>query len=56
MEVAFEEGAGILEVLFGVGFGCGDARKRVVEDADDPLPGVAESIGYVRGLLQMIKA
>ena len=37
LEVAFEEGAGVLEVLFGVGFGGGDARKRFVEDADDPL-------------------
>ena len=37
LEVAFEEGAGVLEVLFGVGFGGGDALKRFVEDADDPL-------------------
>ena len=37
MEVAFEEGAGVLEVLFGVGFGGGDALKRFVEEADDPL-------------------
>jgi hypothetical protein len=36
LEVAFEEGAGVLEVLFGVGFGGGDALKRFVEDADDP--------------------
>ena len=35
--MAFEEGAGVLEVLFGVGFGGGDALKRFVEDADDPL-------------------
>ena len=36
--MAFEEGAGVLEVLFGVGvgFGGGDALKRFVEDADDP--------------------
>ena len=37
LQVAFEEGAGVLEVLFGVGFGGGDALKRFVEDADDPL-------------------
>ena len=37
LEVAFKEGAGVLEVLFGVGFGGGDAVKRFVEDADDPL-------------------
>ena len=37
LEVAFEQGAGVLEVLFGVGFGGGDALKRFVEDADDPL-------------------
>ena len=36
LEVAFKEGAGVLEVLFGVGFGGGDALKRFVEDADDP--------------------
>ena len=36
VEVAFEQGAGVLEVLFGVGFGGGDALKRFVEDADDP--------------------
>ena len=35
--MAFEEGAGVLEVLFGVGFGGGDTLKRFVEDADDPL-------------------
>ncbi len=37
LEVAFEEGAGVLEVLFGVGFGGGEALKRFVEQADDPL-------------------
>ena len=37
LEVAFEEGTGVLVVLFGVGLGGGDARKGVVEDADDPL-------------------
>src|SRR3974390_3218996 len=36
LQMAFEEGAGVLEVLFCVGFGGGDARKRLVEDADDP--------------------
>src|SRR5712692_6229438 len=37
MQVAFEEGAGVLEVFFGVGFGGGDAVKGFVEDADDAL-------------------
>jgi hypothetical protein len=37
LEVAFEEGAGVLEVLFGVGFGGGEALKRFVEDADDAV-------------------
>ena len=37
LEVAFKEGAGILEVLCGVGFGGGDALKHFVEEADDPL-------------------
>jgi hypothetical protein len=37
LEVAFEEGAGVLEVGFGVGFGGGETRKRFVQDADDAL-------------------
>jgi hypothetical protein len=37
LEVAFEESAGVLEVLFGVGFGGGEALKCFVEQADDPL-------------------
>ena len=34
--MAFKEGAGVLEVLFGVGFGSCDALKRFVQDADNP--------------------
>jgi len=37
MEVAFEEGAGVLEVLFGVGFRGGETLKRFVQQPDDPL-------------------
>ena len=38
--MVFEEGAGVLEVLFGVGFGGGDTLKRFVEEGDDaPLFG-----------------
>ena len=37
LEVALKEGAGVLEVLFGVSFGGGDTLKRFVENADDPL-------------------
>jgi hypothetical protein len=37
LEVAFEEGAGVLEVLFGVGFGSGNDLERFVEQADDTL-------------------
>ncbi len=37
LQVAFKEITGILEVLFGVGFGGGDAGKGLVEDADDAL-------------------
>ena len=37
LQVAFKQGAGVLEVLFGVGFGGGDAVKRFVEDGDDAL-------------------
>jgi hypothetical protein len=32
LEVAFEEGAGVLEVLFGVGFGGGDALSFIQMD------------------------
>ena len=35
--MALEEGAGVLEVLFGVGFGGGEALKRFVQQPDDPL-------------------
>ena len=36
LEVAFEEGASVLQVLFGVGLRGRDVVKRFVEDADDP--------------------
>ena len=36
IQVALEDGAGIMEVLFGVGFGGGDALKRLVQNADNP--------------------
>lgn len=35
--MAFEQGAGVVEVLFGIGYGGGDALKGFVEDADDPV-------------------
>jgi hypothetical protein len=35
--VAFKQGAGVLEVLFGVGFGGGDAVEGFVEDGDDAV-------------------
>src|SRR5437879_6115508 len=37
LEVAFEDSTSVLKVLLGVGFGGGDALKRFVEYADDPL-------------------
>jgi hypothetical protein len=37
LELAFEEVAGIFEVLFGGGGGGSETLKRFVEDADDPL-------------------
>src|ERR1039457_6199754 len=37
IQVAFKQGAGVLEVLFGVGFGGGDAVKRFVQNANDSL-------------------
>ena len=37
LQMAFKQSTGVLEVLFGVGFGDGDAVKRFVEDANDAL-------------------
>ncbi len=37
LQVAFEQSAGVLEILFGVGFGGRDAVEGFVEDADDAL-------------------
>jgi hypothetical protein len=37
LQVTFKQSTGIVEVLFGVSFGVGDAVKRFVEDADDAL-------------------
>ena len=36
MEVAFEQGAGVLEVRFGVGFGRREPGKRFVKNPSDP--------------------
>jgi len=33
LQVAFEQDAGVLQVLFGIGLGGGDAVKRFVENA-----------------------
>jgi hypothetical protein len=35
--VTFKDGTGVLEVLFGVGLGGGDAVKGFVEDGDDAV-------------------
>jgi len=37
LEVTLKDSAGVLKVLFGVGFGSRDGLKRFVEDADDPV-------------------
>jgi hypothetical protein len=37
LQVAFKQGAGVLEVLFGVGFRGGDAVEGFVEDGDDAM-------------------
>ena len=37
VEVAVEQGAGVLEVGFGVGYGGGDPRERGVEEGHNPL-------------------
>ena len=44
--MAFEQGAGVLQVLFGVGFGGGDAGKRLVENTDDALLFGERRVGY----------
>jgi hypothetical protein len=36
LKVAFEEGAGVLEILFGVALRRYDAVKRFVQDVDNP--------------------
>ena len=46
LQVAVEQGAGVLEILFGVGFGGGEARKRFVEYADYPLLFTERRDGY----------
>jgi hypothetical protein len=35
--MAFKQRAGVLQVLFGVGFSGGDAFKRLVEDGNDTV-------------------
>lgn len=37
LQVTFKQGASVLEVIFGIGFGGGDGGKGLVEDGDDPL-------------------
>ena len=37
LNVAFKESAGVLEILFGVSFGGGEALKRFIEQTNDPL-------------------
>jgi hypothetical protein len=55
--MALKERAGVLEVLFGVGFGGGEARKRFVKLADDSLLfgkwGISEWNGLVRVAIQI---
>ncbi len=45
---------GILQALHEVGF-SGHAGLEHEKDMNDPLPGVAESIGYIRGTLASMK-
>ena len=37
MQVAFKQSAGVLAILFGLGFRGGDAVKRFVEDTNDSV-------------------
>ena len=50
---AFEEGAGVLEVLVGAGFGGGDTLKRFVEDADDPMLFWERRVTDIYGLISV---
>ena len=63
IQVALEDGGGVLEVLFGVGFGGGDTLERLVQNADNPplfsergvsdvdgLVGVAIQVAYAGGM------
>ena len=43
----------VLTALIEIGFG-GIASFEYEKDPDDPLPGLAESVGYVRGVLAML--
>ena len=52
--MALEQGAGVLGVLFGVGFGGGDAVKRFVENADDAVLFRATRIGDLQFLEQLV--
>jgi len=54
LEVAFEEGSGVLEVGFGVGFGGGEARKCFVQDGDD-APLLGEGGKWNQELLEFIE-
>ena len=45
---------GILQALREVGFG-GHVGLEHEKDMNDPLPGVAESIGYIRGTLAAMR-
>jgi sugar phosphate isomerase/epimerase len=44
---------GILRTLLGINY-SGVVSLEYEKDAKDPLPGVAESIGYIRGILSVI--
>lgn len=45
----------LLETLVKIGYGR-VASFEYEKDADDPLPGLAESVGYVRGVLAVIRS
>lgn len=44
---------GVLEALLKINY-SGSLGLEYEKDADDPLPGAAESVGYVKGVLKMI--
>lgn len=44
---------GFLKTIMDIGY-TGNLSLEYEKDADDPMPGTAESVGYIRGILKML--